>query len=91
MSISLRRTQIAAAMRERGRDPAGLRVTVYSAKPDPARNREYAQAGLDRMVHPLPAGETGNPARSGAGRRERWTQFRLDDRVRRFRPSELFS
>ena len=52
------RKNIEQALRDAGRDTSKFTVTVYSAKPDRERNRDYADAGADRIVHFVSGGKT---------------------------------
>ena len=42
---------------ETSRDTSKFTVTVYSSKPDRERNRDYADAGADRIVHFVSGGQ----------------------------------
>lgn len=49
-SIEESRRALEAAYRERGRDPAGIEITIYGAKPDRDDCRRWADAGADRII-----------------------------------------
>jgi len=51
--IEQARRQIEAGMRERGRDPGRLTITLLGAPPERQVHRDYAASGVDRIVHLL--------------------------------------
>ncbi len=49
-TIESSRKQLEAAYRERGRDPAGIDITLYGAKPSRKDCRMWIDAGVDRII-----------------------------------------
>jgi len=54
-SMAEGRKRIDAAMREAGRDPATLKVSVFGAQPDKQRAQEFFDAGADRVILMVPS------------------------------------
>ena len=49
------RKKIEKLFRERGRDPKTLTVSAFAAPPDKTNNRQFFDAGADRVIHLLPS------------------------------------
>ncbi|HUJ75267.1 MAG TPA: TIGR03619 family F420-dependent LLM class oxidoreductase, partial [bacterium] len=51
------RKHMEAALRQAGRDPAPFRISLFAAPPKRESNRQFADAGCDRVIHMLPVEE----------------------------------